>query len=567
MQITLLEKGVLVSLPLRRANASLSMNYSSLRTPLALCVLGFTICYLMAPQRVAAPLPQTQTITDRLPRLSPPVVWQEKILSEALANPDLVAAVQSLLTQFSDASALNIRLECLVESLPDSRLAEFSALLEAFPRVGHLRQSLLRHWAARDAAAALAWLEAYPDQREFLFPPYLEGWTKTDPDAALAWLQQQPPGIFLQSYRHAVLQTLAESQPERAWEIIDRNGWTATEPALLVKVLQTLGAKDATVALQVFRSITSRLGLDVEREQEKYNGSGTIAHLMEVLLHSVGRQSSAAASDLYSQLTDREKFLCQKNYLQEIVAHDPLLLMDWLSRPLDDRTRAQMVDVMPLLLVENFAALPDHDFRARLIQEIESSEFVKLAPSLKETLRGYIDQQPPAERTSLIKHMLVRPTEKNPDDALNYWKMLDDNGRASTGAQTLMKYAQARPEKALAVLKDCSESVQAASLRGLCFGLADNQPQAAFELALQQTDPELQSICLAEVLAHWFHDRKDEAIKALEEAAPQMNLQAVLAHLPKAGKFENTSYSLTIGPLSARLGELAAAPLPPASTP
>jgi hypothetical protein len=474
--------------------------------------------------------------------------WHDALLLRALDGRDLVSAVREIMARQQDDHCADTRIVCLVESLPAERLGELVGLLEAFSADAYVHRFVLRAWAQRDAAAALAYISTHPEQRAKHLPDLMEGWTQRDPQAALAWLDGQHSASEARALRTAVLGTIANTDPAQALELLQTKGWLAQTPQLLTRIMQSYGAVKPTEALQAMRSILVKLQ---GSQGDPHGIDQNFTTLYSAMLNGIWQADPAAAESLGQQLTPEEQMMGKSCYLNEITMRSPGGLEQILRSPMDEETKSTLVSDHSTELLEHFAELPDDEMRKKVLSGGHDS-ITSLSPAIQE----FIAQQPSAEREEILQNLIQRMGQGNAPEALTMWKQLSSEGQSMSGPILFRNYAAESPDQALSELQKCPEAVQAACLRGVCAGMASKQPQAALDLALMQTDPTMQASCLASVLGFWGHQSGTDAIKALEASASRMDLSAVLAQLPKAGRFGNTSYGISFNALETRLREM-----------
>ncbi len=115
---------------------------------------------------------------------------------------------------------------------------------------------LASSWAAEDPAAAIAWVEALPSEKERsgAFSSAMSGWAQNDPVAAAQWLNTQPNGMNRDIGTSGLVSALINSSPEDAWT------WAQSirDPSRRLSALQLaqmgLRSKDPAIAKQMLES-------------------------------------------------------------------------------------------------------------------------------------------------------------------------------------------------------------------------------------------------------------------------------------------------------------------------
>ncbi len=484
--------------------------------------------------------------------------WQDALQQQALDGRDLVSAVREILAQQEEDHCADTRIFALVECLPADRLGELVGLLEAFYADDFVHRFVLRAWAQRDVAGALNYMETHPGQRAQHLPDLLEGWTQRDPQAALAWVDGQHSATAAAALRTAVLGTIANTDPAGALEILQSKGWLAQTPKLLARIMQSYGAVKPADALPAMRSLLDQL---MGENKDPRVASQNFQSLYRAMLCGLWQAGSTVAMAVAQQLTPEEQVMADSIFAEEITLRQPGGIQELLRGPLDEKTCKLLISNYREELLHYFAEIPNDEMRLEVLKSISLGS-VSLSPAIMQ----FIEQRPKVARDGILEGLVSRGgnwTEKLP-----LWKQLSPESQSDTGPMLFKEYAAASPDLALAEFQKCPEAVQAACLRGMCGGMVEKQPQRALDLALMQTDPALRTSCLAGVLGFWSDRSQADAIKALEANATQIDLAAVLASLPTAGRFESKmgyrSYRMETTALQNRIREILQ--LPPATS-
>ncbi|RYD26972.1 MAG: hypothetical protein EOP86_25205, partial [Verrucomicrobiaceae bacterium] len=238
----------------------------------------------------------------------------DPLVRAALHNPDLAAAVREIMARQDEDHCADTRFVQLVEALPESRLAELPALLEAFSGDQYVTKFILMPWAERQPAAALAWAESQGARAGDLFPPLLTGWARRDPDAAAAWMEGLPLSTRSRDLQSTLIGTLAESDPGRALSLLREKGWTTNADAIQ-SLLKNQGAVDPAAALETLRSLVAEF--DAGNGQMSESTGPTSIHqpgklhpqfnsLLGALLNGASNRPASDFSSLLSRLSPQE---------------------------------------------------------------------------------------------------------------------------------------------------------------------------------------------------------------------------------------------------------------------
>ncbi|HEX2750524.1 MAG TPA: hypothetical protein VHM91_21135, partial [Verrucomicrobiales bacterium] len=150
------------------------------------------------------------------------------------AMPDLPAEFRPALTRYlleSLPPELDSQRGALLEQLPaaewDSKLADalqqnaagYARIIESLPeeRTRATRASFAEQWAQRDPEAAAKWITSLPPAG-IEAKGVAQAWARTDEAAASAWVESLPSGPARDEARAGLVNGLAASDPEGAWQ-------------------------------------------------------------------------------------------------------------------------------------------------------------------------------------------------------------------------------------------------------------------------------------------------------------------------------------------------------------
>ena len=322
--------------------------------------------------------------TRRAALVRPTGVLLDALLREALASPDLIAAVKEIMAREEEDHCADTRLICLVENLPTNRLAELSGLLDANLQNEFVVRFVLGAWAQRDAAAALAWVQAHPALKRDGVHAFLLGWTRAAPESALAWLDAQPHSAVSAGLRTAVVEAMAEKDPAAALDLMKSRGWLAQHPKAILKVLQNWGGSDPAAALQGLRDLSAEMGLTSKLEAAQIGPSAfqenqSFRVMLGALLYGAFERNPLDASALLAQLTPAELALGRKAIASEVIGRDPGALKTMLElTPMEaqgDLLRSLVAET-PEITLAALTQIQDRALQSEILGVAASSRFL-----------------------------------------------------------------------------------------------------------------------------------------------------------------------------------------------
>lgn len=121
------------------------------------------------------------------------------------------------------------------------------------PQIPSLIERLVRRWAQKDPAAAIAYLQSSPGlaPRAKLIQAALIEWATDAPTAALAWVSHVSDEHDRNSELAAVLDVIAEREPKRAFAAVDSIATGSIKGALQAMVLRRWSKLDPAEAAQM----------------------------------------------------------------------------------------------------------------------------------------------------------------------------------------------------------------------------------------------------------------------------------------------------------------------------
>jgi len=469
-------------------------------------------------------------------------------LREALAMTDLAAAIKHIMAHEGEDHCADTRLICLIEQLPASRLAELPAALAAHMGNDYVVRFVLSAWAQRDAAGALAWVEATPALNAAGTRAFLTGWMRGDADAALAWLDARPLSTSSDNLRTAAVEALAETNPAAALEMMKSRGWLANSPNALVKLLQNWGGSDPQAALDGLRSVVKELGGWVLGDEPSPTGEIKGPHqsftiLLRAMLLGAYERNPADAAALFAAFTADELIAGSDAFVEEVLARDPAAGAALFTANPDANTRAMLADLAqqnPALALQNLERIADPALRTELllrsVSHFDDDVRAAVPPEAQATvdaiLAGISD---PKEHARAAARLAVDNASHAPQWAASLWRALPGDQQHRYGPDYLRSLVKADPDQAIAEFRQSPGEVQSGSLKELTYSLAPLQPAAALELVLEQTRRDYQAACAATLFARWAQVDAAAALAALEQHASQLDLPAIAEGLPTAG--------------------------------
>jgi hypothetical protein len=475
-------------------------------------------------------------------------VLNDTRLREALGMTDLAAAMRHIMKHEGDDHCADTRLVCLVEQLSAARLAELPAALAANMGNDFIVRFVLTTWAERDAANALAWVQATPALNATGTRAFLTGWMRAAPDAALAWLDSQPRSTGSDNLRTAVVEAMAEQNPAAALEMMKTRGWIANSPTALVKLMQNWGGSDPQGALDGLRNIVAELNTGLMRTLPSGKGeverpNQTYTTLLRALLFGAYERNPADAAALFPSFTADELIAGSEAFAEEVLARDPAAGAALFTANPDARTRQLLLDVAygnPSLALQNLDRIADPALRSELLRKAisnrDSDMRMSVPPEAQNAVRaalsGISDEK---ERHETAGRLAVENVAASSQWAAGLWRELSPVRQYQFGAAYLRNMAEADPAMAVAEFRQSSPEVQNSSLKSLAYSLAQSQPAEALQLVLEQTHRATQSESAATLFARWAQVNSAAALAALEQHAAQLDLTAIAEKLPEAG--------------------------------
>jgi hypothetical protein len=500
----------------------------------------------------------------------------------ALENPDLIAAVRGLIDGGQEDLCVDTRLIQLIESLPESRLAELPALLAANPGNEFILRFVLTPWAERQPAAALAWATGQSSTNATVLTAVLTGWTRRDPAAALEWATAQPLSTNTRALQISLIETLAETDPDRALAVLHDTGWIHTNSQAVLRLLKNWGSQDPTAALIGLRGMVAGFGIrsNAGKEPEdpfdqKYKGQ--FSGLLAAVLSGAGSRSAEEMTGFIRQLTPLEAEDGAESMARDYLAIHPEAVQSLASNP--NPGPAEKAQLLALTrnrtygLLEKLMGFQDPVFRQELLGNLASPMFrdklgaeISRSKVAQASLMQALAGTEAAQRPSLTLRLVETVAADAPALAKTLWNQLDPAKQQEVASNFLLSLARQSNGSALEIWKSSPPEVQASSLRGLVAGMAARDPQTAITLAMKQSDPEVRHDALAVVFAHWGEKAPQAAAAELERLAPQLDFVAINRFLPEAGNFRSgegvTSYLMKDSTIRDRLKALTPQPSP-----
>ncbi len=310
-----------------------------------------------------------------------PGVADSQVLA-ALEKPDLIAAVRGLIDCGQEDLCVDTRLIQLIESLPESRLAELPALLAANPGNELILRFVLTPWAERQPAAALAWAKGQGSTNATVLTSVLTGWTRRDPAAALEWTTTQPLSTNTRALQISLIETLAETDPDRALAVLHDTGWIHTNSQAVLRLLKNWGSQDPTAALTGLRGMVAGFGIrsNAGKEPEdpfdqKFRNS--YSGLLAAVLSGAGSRSSAETADFIRQLTPQEASAGADSIARDYLALHPEAVQALASYPNPGMAEKAQLKALAMNgtegLVEKLMGFQDPAFRQELLGNLASA--------------------------------------------------------------------------------------------------------------------------------------------------------------------------------------------------
>lgn len=484
----------------------------------------------------------------------PADVLHDALLRQALEEGDLIAGVKEIMAREQEDHCADTRLICLVEELPAARLGELPRVLESFLQNEFVLRFVLGAWAQRDAAGALAWVQAHPALGRTGVHAFLRGWTRAAPEAALAWVDAQPFSSASAALRTAVVEGMSEKNPAAAMELMRSRGWLAENPAAVLRLLHNWGGSDPGAALGALRGLAAEMGLklkDAAAVQGYSHDSQSFRVMLGALLNGAFDRNPADAAALLAQFSPEELASGGEAIASEVLARDPVACEALFTANPDAQTRVllrALAERNPGLALTNLTRLQDPELQAELLLAATSyrggSEAAAVPeaarPAVMALLNGMTDEK---QRVQTAGRLCAQNAATAPAWAAELWASLPADQQSQNGHQFFQRAAGADAEIALQMYRASPLEVQTQNLKSLCSGMAATKPAQALDLVLHRTEPELRAECAATLFAYWAGAKPDAALAALEQNAARLDLQAVLEQLPAAGQFKTASGS------------------------
>jgi len=527
-------------------------------------------------QTTDPPSTRAEEAASRFPGVADPQVLA------ALENPDLIAAVRGLIARGQEDHCVDTRLIQLIESLPESRLAELPALLTANPGNEFILRFVLTPWAERQPAAALAWATAQGSTNATVLTSVLTGWTRRDPAAALAWATAQPLSTNTRALQISLIETLAETDPARALAVLHDTGWIHTNSQAVLRLLKNWGSQDPTAALTGLRGmiagfgIRSNAGKDPEDPfDEKYKNQ--FSGLLAAVLSGTASRSTADLADFIRQLTPEEATAGADSIARDYLAIHPEAMQALLANP--NPGTPEQAQLLALAgngaggLLEKLMGFQDPAFRGQLLGVLASpaspnhlGKDITNSKAAQTAVLQALSETEATRRGTITGQLAQKAASRAPEFARTLWTQLDPAQQQAEGPLFLLRLTTQAAGSAQEIWKSSPPEVQASSLRGLVAGMTAKDPQGALALAMQQSDPELRNRAAAVVLLRWGDRDSQAAVAELERLAPQLDLAAMNRFLPQAGEFtgggESTFYHIEDSTVKDRLKALTPPALP-----
>ena len=469
-------------------------------------------------------------------------------LREALAMPDLAAAIGHIMAHGGEDHCADTRLICLIEKLPAERLAELPATLDAHRGDDYVVRFVLGAWAERDAAGALAWVQSTPSLNAAGTRAFLTGWMRAAPDAALAWLDTQPLSTNSDNLRTTAVEAVAETDPAAALELMKARGWIANSPAALVGLMRNWGGSDPQAALEGLRSVMKELGAALTRigpsgDGSAENSSDAYSSLLSALLLGAYERDSGDAAELLKSLTPAEISAGHRELAQEVFARDPAAAAALFTADPSQETRAllmELVGVNPALAIRNLEQLSDPTLRSALLfraimsyrEDIRIEVPLEARAVVGAALAGIGDQH---KRHEAAARLAADNAASSPRWAATLWHRLPEDWQSRYGGAFFAGMVECDPAAAAAEFRRSPVDVQSFALKALTYTLAQRQPAAALQLVLEQANRAVQSESAATLFARWAQTDSASALAALEQHAAELDLAAIAEAMPTAG--------------------------------
>lgn len=471
-------------------------------------------------------------------------------LREALAMTDLAAAIKHIMAHEGEDHCADTRLICLIEQLPAARLAELPAALAAHMGNDYIVRFVLSAWAERDAASALAWVQATPALNASGTRAFLTGWMRAAPEAALAWLDAQPLSTISDNLRTAAVEAMAEKNPAAALEMMQARGWTERDPGAVLRLLSNWGGSDPVAALSALRTLHSGMGLTLEPEPEanRQFSSKNLAFrtMLQALLYGAFQRSPSDAAALLASLSPEELSAGSDVIAGEIFARDPEAGEALFTARPDENTRQLLLSLAsqnPATVLSNLGRLEEASLRQELLRALGSSYFssdmkvhlsLEAQGTVRETLEGMSD---PEQKSEAAQKLCAMTAASSPAWAAELWQGLSVKSQVFSAHEFMTEAGKVDPQTVLNAWSSSSPEMQSQSLKSLCYALGASAPDAALPLVLQRNEPAWRAECAATLFAVWSARDEAAAFAALERHSDQLDYSAIMSALTRAGDF------------------------------
>lgn len=415
-----------------------------------------------------APPPASRSAPDaELAESRFPGVFDPQVLA-ALQNPDLIAAVRDIMARSQEDHCADTRLIQLIESLPESRLAELPALLAANSDNDYVLRFVLPPWAERQPEAALAWAGSQASTNATLLTSVLTGWTRRDPTAALEWTLAQPLSTNTRALQTSLIETLAEADPARALAVLNDTGWINTNSQAVLKLLKNWRSQDPAAAMTGLRSMMAGFGMASKAGQSpedpfnqvfknQFNG------LLGALLNRAGSRSAADVTALLRQLTPEETQTGAASIARDFLTIHPEAVQALLGNPNpgspDKALLLALAESDAGSILEKLSDFHDPAFRQALlaVTAYESYMSSKLGSQIanskvaQSALMQTLSETGADQRGALIGNFAQATVKAAPDFATKLWSQLEPARQQLEGETFLLKLARQAPDSALEI--------------------------------------------------------------------------------------------------------------------
>jgi hypothetical protein len=370
------------------------------------------------------------------------------------------------------------------------------------------------------------------------------------PEAALPWLDARPLSTSSDNLRTAAVEAMAETNPAAALEMMKARGWNAQHPGAVLRLLSNWGGRDPMAALDAMRALQAEMGQKLQPEGPEFRQFSTenlaFRSMLQALLYGAFQRSPSDAAALLASLSSEELSAGRDAVAGEIFSRDPSASDAlFVLRP-DERTRQLLLSLAglnPAATLNNLGRLDDLTLRKDLLRALGNSYFdsdtaVRISAEaqnvVRETLAGITA---PEEKADVAQRLCFLTAALEPAWAAELWTDLPAKNQYQSAHQFIASAGRMDPQSVLDAWSASPREVQTQSLKSLCFALGASAPDAALNLVLQRSEPELRAECAATLFAVWSARDTDGALVAFEKHIEQFDPAAILRALPKAGEF------------------------------